>query len=173
MFEDESGKENFEDLLRSVAQELGRSVERALDRVDIDEVADSIGVDPAAASDWVEQAGNWLRSYAQNVGDEVARRVGGPKLTPPMEDPLRSASPHPMDPPTEEQGRALAALDSGRWAIEPGTDAVAASGDGPGPSDALGVVRELRVRDWISAEGEITVVGRSALSRWLQSAKRR
>ena len=173
MYEDEPDEENFEDLLRSVARELGRSVERALDSVDLDDVADAIGVDRETAGEWFDTAGTWLRAHAQNVGDEVVRRVGGPKLTPAGGiDPLRSASPHPMDPPTEEQGLALAALDSGRWTIEPGTEALGVRGDGPGPSDALGVVRELRVRDWISADGEITVVGRSALSRWLEGTTR-
>ena len=71
--------------------------------------------------------------------------------------------------PTAEQGRALAALDSGRWSVEPGTSALASHGDGPGPSDALGLVRELRVRDWIDAEGEVTLVGRHALQRWLET----
>jgi hypothetical protein len=85
-------------------------------------------------------------------------------------DPLRSAAPHPLDLPTDEQGLALAALESGRWMVEPGTDALAARGDGPGPSDALGIVRELRVRDWLGADGEITLVGRGALSRWLEAA---
>ena len=61
--------------------------------------------------------------------------------------------------PTDEQGRALAALDSGRWTVEPGTSALSSHGDGPGPSDALGLVRELRVRDWIDADGEVTLVG--------------
>ena len=82
-------------------------------------------------------------------------------------EPLRSAAPHPLDLPTEEQGIALAALESRRWMVEPGTDALAARGGGPGPSDALGIVRELRVRDWLGADGEITLVGRRALSRWL------
>ncbi len=173
MFEDEPGDDNLEEMLRSMARELGRSVERALDKVDLDDVADKIGVDPETAGEWVENAGSWLRAYAQNVGDQMARRAGGPTLTPTGEDALRSAAPHPMDPPTEEQGLALAALDSGRWTIEPGTDAIAAGGDGPGPSDALGVVRELRVRDWISADGEITVAGRRALSRWLAGTTRR
>jgi hypothetical protein len=173
MFEDEPGDDNLEEMLRSMARELGRSVERALDKVDLDDVADKIGVDPETAGEWVENAGSWLRAYAQNVGDQVARHAGGPTLTPSDEDALRGASPHPMDPPTEEQGLALAALDSGRWAIEPGTEALAVKGDGPGPSDALGIVRELRVRDWISADGEITVVGRSALNRWLQTNKHR
>ncbi|MGP0047489.1 MAG: hypothetical protein ACLPZR_01390, partial [Solirubrobacteraceae bacterium] len=73
------------------------------------------------------------------------------------------------DLPTEEQGLALAALASGRWTVEPGTGALAAKGDGPAPTDALGIVRELRVRDWIAADGEITIVGRHALSRWLDA----
>ena len=86
------------------------------------------------------------------------------------DDPLRSAGPHPLDLPTDEQGIALAALESRRWMVEPGTDALTARGDGPGPSDALGIVRELRVRDWLGANGEITLVGRRALSRWLEAA---
>jgi hypothetical protein len=31
-------------------------------------------------------------------------------------------------------------------------------------------VRELRVRDWIAADGEVTVVGRHALGRWLAAS---
>ena len=34
------------------------------------------------------------------------------------------------------------------------------------------LVRELRVRDWLSAEGEITLAGRNALMRWLDAADR-
>jgi hypothetical protein len=30
-------------------------------------------------------------------------------------------------------------------------------------------VRELRVRDWITAEGKLTLAGRRALSRWLDA----
>jgi hypothetical protein len=63
----------------------------------------------------------------------------------------------------------LAALDSGRWTVEPGTEALASSGEGVGPSDALGLVRELRVRDWITADGKLTLAGRRALSRWLEA----
>ena len=73
--------------------------------------------------------------------------------------------------PTAEQGIALAALDSGRWTIEPGTTALSVSGGGPGPSDALGLVRELRERDWIDADGGVTLVGRHALGRWLAAAE--
>jgi hypothetical protein len=87
--------------------------------------------------------------------------------TPP--DPLRGAAPNALDLPTAEQGQALAALDSGRWTVEPGTEALASGGEGPGPSDALGLVRELRVRDWITPEGKLTLAGRRALSRWLDA----
>jgi len=53
--------------------------------------------------------------------------------------------------------------------VEPGSNTLAAHGDGPAPSDALGLVRELHARDWITAEGEVTLVGRHALSRWLDT----
>jgi hypothetical protein len=42
--------------------------------------------------------------------------------------------------------------------------------DGPGPSDPLGLLRELRVCDWVTADGELTLTGRKALARWLEQA---
>ena len=81
--------------------------------------------------------------------------------------PVQHAGPHPLAVPTAEQGVALAALESGRWRIESGTFAVH---DGPGPSDPLGLLRELRVSDWVSADGELTLAGRRALARWLEQA---
>jgi hypothetical protein len=86
------------------------------------------------------------------------------------DDPLRHAGPHPLDLPTTEQGAALAALESGRWRVEPGTATLGVHGEGPGPHDALGLVRELRVRDWITPDGELTLAGRKALARWLDAA---
>ena len=104
---------------------------------------------------WIDDLGQWLREQ------------GGATA-----DPLRHAGPHPLDLPTADQGLALAALDSGRWRVEPGTSALAVHGEGPGPSDALGLVREMRVRDWMTADGEITLAGRNALRRWLDAADR-
>ena len=75
-----------------------------------------------------------------------------------------------MDLPTEEQGLALAALASGRWTVEPGSNTLVADGGGPGPRDALGLVGELRARDWIAADGGVTLVGSHALSRWLDAS---
>jgi hypothetical protein len=176
MSDDEPNGESFEDTLRAIARELGRSVERAASNIDVNELADTFGVDVSAAREWVESAGSWLRSQAEQFEDELPIRMPGQKRPPAAarsfgsDDPLRSAAPHPLDLPTDEQGMALAALDSGRWMVEPGTDALAARGDGPGPSDALGIVRELRVRDWLGADGEITLVGRRALSRWLEAS---
>lgn len=179
MSEEEPSGNNFEDTLREIARELGRSVERAVDNIDVDEFAQMFGVDAGAARDWVESAGSWLRSQAEQFEDELPFTIPTPGRPPARErpyrsqagdDPLRSAAPHPLDMPTDEQGIALAALESGRWMVEPGTDALTARGDGPGPSDALGIVRELRVRDWLSASGEITLVGRRALSRWLEAS---
>ena len=167
MCEDEPERESFDEMLRSFAREVSRSAERVT-QIDVDEIAGAIGVDPARARDWVDNAGRWLRAQAEGLGDELA---GGMRSTarPADEDPLRHAAPHPLDLPTDEQGLALAALDSGRWTVEPGSHMLASRGEGSGPSDALGLVRELHARDWITAEGEVTLAGRRALSRWLET----
>ncbi len=167
-----------------MAREAGRSLERAIDSVDLDAVANVIGVDPTMAREWAESASSWLREQTDNLGEEVASRVAesrptpfGPKTasaertTPPSDrDAFSGASPHPLDLATEEQGLALSALASGRWTVEPGTGALGAIDSGPAPTNAAVVTRELRARDWITSEGEITIVGRHALSRWLDVA---
>lgn len=162
--------ESFEETVRAIAGELGRYIERAVESVDVDELADSVGVDPAAAREWAESAAGWLRAHTERLGAELSHRVSSAGRAVAPIDALGSVAPHPMDLPTDEQGLALAALDSGRWAVEPVADALTAKGGGPGPSDALGLVRELRVRDWITVDGELTLAGRHALSRWLDSA---
>lgn len=172
MFGNDAGGESFEEMLRSLASELGRYIERSIDSVDLDDFAGSVGVDPTAAREWFENAGGWLSAQTESLGEELARRAGArgggaQRRDVARVDPLGGAGPHPLDLPTDEQGLALAALDSGRWIVEPGADALAAKGEGPGPSDALGIVRELRVRDWIAADGKLTATGRHALSRWL------
>lgn len=161
--------DSFEDRIRAFAQELSRSAER-MSQLDVDEIAESIGVDPARARQWVESASSWLRYQAESHGENIGFPSAPPRSEASEEDPLSSAGPHPLDLPTEEQGLALAALDSGRWIVEPGSNTLAAHGEGPGPKDALGLVRELYARDWIAADGNITVVGRHALSRWLEGA---
>ena len=186
MFDDDAD-ESFANTLRSIASELGQYIERSLDEVDVGEVADSVGVDPVVAREWAESAGSWLREHFESLGaglaDQVRRSEQAGAPGDPLRglakrsgqadapgDPLDDLAPHPLDLPTDEQGLALAALDSGRWIVEPGTDALAAKGEGPPPADALGLVRELRVRDWITAEGKLTLVGQHALERWLDAA---
>jgi hypothetical protein len=168
VFGDDINGESFEERMRSIARELGRSVERAVDNLDVEQFANSIGADPDVAREWAEGAGTWLRTHAESLGAEVAGAAAARRAAA-TDDALRRAAPHPLDLPTDEQGVALAALDSGRWTVEPGTDALAAKREGPQPGDAFGVVRELRVRDWITGDGELTLVGRHALSRWLDA----
>jgi len=170
MSENDPSGESFEDALRSIAAELGRYIERTIDNVDLDDVADAVGVDPGTAREWFESAGGWLSAQTGSLGEHLARQAGQAKQPVVPVDPLGTAAPHPLDLPSDEQGLALAALDSGRWIVEPGADALAARGEGPGPSDALGIVRELRVRDWIGTDSKLTLVGRRALSRWLDAA---
>jgi hypothetical protein len=46
---------------------------------------------------------------------------------------------------------------------------LAADGGVSGFGEPLGLVDELRARDWIAADGAITLAGRHALSRWLDA----
>jgi hypothetical protein len=182
MSDDDADRDSFEDLMRTLAEEVRRAVER-VSQIDVDEIARTASADAERARQWIDDVGRRLREQADTVvnppfgasgpwDDAGASPDHRPGARPAGEDPLRDAGPHPLDLPTADQGLALAALDSGRWRREPGTSALAVQGDGPGPSDALGLVRELRVRDWISADGEITAVGRHALGRWLDAADR-
>src|SRR5437764_4774179 len=140
MFDDEQDHESFEEMVRSFAREIGRSAER-ITQVDVDEIAESIGVDPERAKEWADTAGRWLREQFENLGEDVAARAraaarppeGDAPAKPPVpadrpapakrpvagDDPLRSAAPHPLDLPSDEQGAALAAPESGRWPVEP------------------------------------------------------
>jgi hypothetical protein len=159
---DDEQRDSFEETLRAMAQNLGDSIKRLVgDDFDFDDVVRATGLDPDEAKRWAQEAGDWLNAQSGRLRGEPARPKG------PAEDPLRGADPHPLDLPTSEQGLALAALDSGRWTIEPGTSMLVSHGDGPAPKNALGLVRELRVRDWIDADGTVTLAGRRALERWL------
>jgi len=178
--------QSFAEMIRAIAQEVGSSIERTLEDLDVGEAAHAVGVDPMRAQDWLQSAAAWLRNEIDTFGDEVASRAETPEggvrpeegvrpeggRAPAADDPLRAATPHPLDVPSEEQGVALAALESERWGVEPGSDSLAARGEGPAPSDALGLYRELRARDWIALDGAVTLAGRHALGRWLESTQR-
>jgi hypothetical protein len=164
MSEDAGDRNSFEDVARVLADEVSRAIER-LSQIDVEEIAHVAGAEAERARRWMDELGRWLRDQGDALGN-------APFATRATDDPLRHAGPHPLDLPSADQGLALAALDSGRWRVEPGTSALTVHGEGPGPSDALGLVRELRVRDWVTAEGAITLVGRTALSRWLDVADR-
>jgi hypothetical protein len=168
MSEEDPDRSSFEDIARAMADEVSRMVER-FSEIDVDEIARTANAEAERARHWLDELGGWLREQGDTIGGE-REREREPERAAPSEDPLRHAGPHPLDVPTGEQGLALAALDSGRWRLEPGTSTLAVHGEGPGPSDALGLVRELRVRDWMTADGELTLAGRGALMRWLDSA---
>jgi hypothetical protein len=167
---DEDKPKSFEETLRALADEVTRGIQR-VQQGDIEDIAREYGVDAERAKRFMDGAGDWLRAQAEafNAANPFPTPAPARRSDMPWEESLRGAGPDPLDVPTDDQGRALAALDSGRWAVEPGTSALSSSGEGPGPSDALGLVRELRVRDWIDADGEVTLVGHAALQRWLDA----
>ena len=144
---------SFEDVARALADEVNRAVER-LSAIDLDEIA-------RAANEEAERARRWVEDLARSLAQS------GDAAPSPEDARVHHASPHPLAMPTTEQGVALAALESGRWRIESGTFTVH---DGPGPSDPLGLLRELRVSDWVTADGKLTLTGRKALARWLEQA---
>ena len=171
------GMSEFEDRLREIAKEISRTVER-----NIDQVAETFGVDASRAREVAEAAGQWLNDHVES-GEEL---FGNERRTPerdravkPEPEPGRTGhqakrggrpGPHPLDLPTGPQGLALSALDSGRWTVRPGSNLLASTGEGPAPVDAAERVSELRARDWIRADGELTLVGRRALERWCDAA---
>ena len=147
MPDDEPDGRSFEDVARALADEVHEAVER-LSAIDLDDIA-------RTASEEAERARHWIEHLARSLA-----QTGDPE-----DPPVQHAGPHPLATPTPEQGVALAALESGRWRIESGTFTVH---DGPGPSEPLALLRELRVSDWVTADGQLTLSGRRALARWLQ-----
>jgi hypothetical protein len=153
MPDDEPHGRSFEDVARALVDEVNRAVER-LSAIDLDDLA-------RTANEEADRARRWVEDLARTVAQTGDTAPG------PEDAPVHHAGPHPLAMPTAEQGVALAALESGRWRIESGAFTVH---DGPGPSDPLGLLRELRVSDWVTADGELTLTGRRALARWLEQA---
>jgi len=168
MFEDDSDPESFEETVRSIVREVSRSIERVA-QADLDEVAAAIGVDLARARELAESAVGWLRAQAEGLGDDWTSWGARQGAAVDGDRPSRPG-PHPLDLPTAEQGMALAAVDSGRWKVEPGGDALEPDDEAPGSGDTRGLVDELRARDWITADCQLTIAGRHALGRWLDAA---
>jgi len=175
--------DDLEAKLRAMAHEIGGSLERAIEQLDLSELAERIEglVAPLEQldRDLVERLGlneERGRELADLAAQWLHRQFGGARSPESSDEPRqglpggtsgRRLGPHPLDVPTEEQGLALSALDSGRWKVDPGTEELVPIGDGPAPLQPVGLVGELRARDWIAPSGAVTLVGRDALARWL------
>lgn len=178
-----SDHDSFEDRLRAIGEEITRSLQR-ISEVDMDELSQRYGVDADRARAAADAAGRWLNDHlsaddplfgpAQHPDDHNAARP----LTEDLDldvaaearqtQPGTGPGPHPLDVPTDQQGVALSALDSGRWTVRPGNGQLVGTGTGsePAPSDVVG---ELRARDWVTADGTLTLVGHHALGRWCRT----
>ncbi|MEV4422862.1 hypothetical protein AB0L40_23215 [Patulibacter sp. NPDC049589] len=180
MSDDDDQPKSFEETLRSIAAEVTKSAERLSrsDLGDLEKLARQSGLDPERARGMADEAGQWLRR--QFVGEDPFPG-GAPAPTPaPMADvqpddvasaPIADGVPSPVDLPTPAQGQALAALDSGRWTVEPGTVALATqTGLGTQPRNAHALGLELHVRDWVDQDGQLTSAGGHALERWLEDS---
>ena len=184
-----SDHDSFEERLRALAEDFGRSMQRASEG-DLDELAERFGIDADRVRGFAEAAGQWVNEHlsgadaffdhgpAQESGRESGHEDPTQHQDPdadiardtPSAPQPSGAGPHPLDMPTDEQGVALSALDSGRWDVGAGSNQLTGSGSGRAPDDASDLVGELRARDWITADGTLTLVGRRALARWAGSA---
>jgi hypothetical protein len=158
MSDEDPDHPSFEEQLRAFAREFSESVERAAERIDKERLANEIDRNGERFRELAELAGQWL---IDQFGSE------GPVERPPDH---RGGGPHPLDVPTEEQGLALSALESGRWKVKPGTHELVAEEGAPDPPESADLVGELRARDWIAASGELTELGHRALRRWSEAS---
>jgi hypothetical protein len=184
-----SEHDNFEDRMREIADQISRSMQR-MSEVDFEDLAETYGVDAERARNFASAAGQWLSDRLSSgeplFGQSQPRAHDGPAPGPSARadtpetqgaDPGQRATrpgPHPLDLPTGWQALALSALDSGRWSVRPGSNQLGGTGEGPPPpagTDAPDLVNDLRARDWITAEGTLTLVGRHALARWCRTAE--
>lgn len=180
-----SDYESFEDRLRAIAEEISRSVQR-VSELDLDELSQRYGVDADRARAFADAAGRWLNDRFA-AGDPLFGPTPRPDdasavrpldadldLDAPaeasQEQPGSAQGPHPLDLPSDQQGVALSALDSGRWTVRPGSGQLVGTDVGARPATS-DVVGELRARDWITADGTLTLVGRHALGRWCRTVE--
>lgn len=163
---------NWEQALRMIANEVTRAGERLSrgDLGDLERIARATGIDPERTRGVADDAGRWLRDqFAPQATDAPA--AAEPTAARPASAPVDLGSPSPLDLPTQAQGRALAAIDSGRWTVEPGTVTLATqTGKGAHPQDPQVLGLELHVRDWVDEDGDLTVAGVHALQRWLDAS---
>ncbi|MFL5865327.1 MAG: hypothetical protein ACJ780_31935, partial [Solirubrobacteraceae bacterium] len=139
-----SDHESFEDRLRAIADEINRSVQR-MSELDMDELSHRYGVDADRARAFADAAGRWLndhlsagdplfgRARPSDDDDRAGRPVSrdgdrdGPSAAGATQ---RGSGPHPLDVPSDQQGVALSALDSGRWTVRPGAGQLVGTGAG-------------------------------------------
>jgi hypothetical protein len=161
--------DSFEQKLRAIATELSESAERLVKSIDADEIAQQIEIGGERFRELADAAARWLGGQLSDPATRMATDADDVKSERPARA-LPRVGPHPLDVPSDAQGRALSALDSGRWKVTPGTDELVAVGEEATPTGLGGLVGELRARDWIAATGEVTLVGREALKRWSEGS---
>lgn len=162
-----SADDSFEDRLKAIANQVLRS----LSGTDIDDVAARFGVDADQARGVASSVEQWLNDRLSDIPQAGGPPNGAGSSWPASSTTSFGAGPHPLDLPTSEQGVVLSALDSGRFAVRPGSSVLTATGADLPLGEASDLVNDLRARDWITADGTVTLVGRQALLRWCRTAE--
>lgn len=167
--------DGFDDVVRGIVGEAVRFAEQA-SRRDASGFGGAGGIDLDRARRWADDIGRRFAGEAAATrgsdgptGTSEASPARRPQPVPAHEGALAQAPGHPRDLPTEAQGRALAALDSGRWRLDAGAARLVCAHDGPAPERPKRLARELRARDWVGEDGRPSRAGRRALDRWLRA----
>src|SRR3954454_12426556 len=109
MSKEDPDRQSFEDMARTLADEVRRALER-VSGIDVDELA-------RTASAEADRAGEWFEDLARRWGEGTAWSPGfagphddepspGPAADPTVADPLGDGRPSPPHPPTPDPGRA-------------------------------------------------------------------
>ena len=106
--EEDDRPKSFEEALRAIADEVTRGLQN-FKTDDLEDVARSYGVDAERAKRFFDNAGDWLRAQAENLGDmpfpgTAPAASGAAPATPRWDDSLQRRRPGPARPADRRPG---------------------------------------------------------------------
>ena len=164
-------RSSFEEVARALADEVSRAVER-LSALDLDELARAASAEGERARQWIDELGRWLREQGEGFAGFAARlriaraRAPGRRGSTATRRAASARSPH-RRPGAGAGGTRLGPLEG-----RAGNQRAGRPRRGPRPQRRARARPRIRVRDWMTADGQITLAGRDALTRWLEAADR-
>src|SRR6202020_537804 len=95
--------DSFEKKARAIANELSRSVERAVKNIDLDEIARQIEMGGERVRELADSTGQWISDRLSDPEDHHAAHTPDSESETAARTPP-GAGPHPLDVPSDAQG---------------------------------------------------------------------